>query len=217
MSPISGQPEAGQRRGPIRVVVADAHPLFRDALVRAIRQDAALEVVDDVSDPGELVDAITGGRPDVALVDAALADEAVMRGRGATRLLVLAADIDPAAAHAAVEAGADGYVSKDAEGAIICRAAAQLARGMNALDPYAQTSLVREMRLRRRDGRPALTRREREILVLMATGRTAPAIAEALGVSTATVKTHQQHLYAKLGVADRAAAVAEGMRKGLIE
>jgi two-component system nitrate/nitrite response regulator NarL len=80
-----------------------------------------------------------------------------------------------------------------------------------------QTGIAWEIQLRVRDERPVLSPREHEILVLVADGRTAPEIARQLGVSTPTVKTHQQHLYEKLGVTERAAAVAEAMRKGLIE
>ena len=71
--------------------------------------------------------------------------------------------------------------------------------------------------MRREDDRPALTGREREVLELTANGRSAPQIAEQLFLSTATVKTHLQRLYEKLGVSDRAAAVAEAMRRGLLE
>jgi two-component system, NarL family, nitrate/nitrite response regulator NarL len=205
------------RAGPIRVVVADEQPLFRDALARALRQDRALEVVADVGDGAGLVRALRDRRPDVVLLDADMLVEPVVAAGGAARLLVLAADVRPAAAYRAVEAGAAGYLSKDAEGAVICRAVAAVARGETVLDPSSQTGLAREIRLRGRDERPVLSPREHEILVLIAEGRTAPEIGRRLHLSTATVKTHQIHVYEKLGVAERAAAVAWAMRRGLLE
>jgi two-component system, NarL family, nitrate/nitrite response regulator NarL len=92
-----------------------------------------------------------------------------------------------------------------------------VARGETVLDPSSQTGLAREIRLRGRDERPVLSPREHEILVLIAEGRTAPEIGRRLHLSTATVKTHQIHVYEKLGVAERAAAVAWAMRRGLLE
>jgi two-component system nitrate/nitrite response regulator NarL len=77
--------------------------------------------------------------------------------------------------------------------------------------------LVAEIRLRSTSDAPVLTGREREILKLIADGRSLPEIAKALILGLTTVKTHAQHLYEKLGVSDRAAAVAEAMRRGLIE
>jgi two-component system nitrate/nitrite response regulator NarL len=209
-------PPAG-RGDAIRVISADAQPLFRDALARALRQDAGLELVAEAADRTKLVAAIARQNPDVVLVDAGLVDDATIAAGRSTRLLVLAADIDSAAAYAAVEAGAAGYVSKDADGPVICRAVTAIARGATVLDPRAQTGIAREIRMRVRDERAVLSPREQEVLVLIADGRSAPEIARELQVSTPTIKTHLQHLYEKLGVTERAAAVAEGMRQGLIE
>jgi two-component system, NarL family, nitrate/nitrite response regulator NarL len=205
------------RRGPIRVILADEHPLYRDALGRAIRQDAALELVHAAIHAADLASAIARFRPDVALVDAAALGAAPLENGCATRVLVLATEVDAAAAYAAVEAGAAGYISKDAEADVICRAVVAVARGETVLDPRVQSGIAGEIRLRVGDERPALTPREHEILVLTADGLSGPEIARALGISPATVKTHQQRLYEKLRVGERAAAVARAMRWGLIE
>jgi two-component system nitrate/nitrite response regulator NarL len=92
-----------------------------------------------------------------------------------------------------------------------------VARGETVLSPEAQRGIAKEVRLRAKDRRPALSGREREILVLTADGLSAPEIARRLHLSPTTVKTHLQHLYDKLGVSDRAAAVAEAMRHSLLE
>jgi two-component system nitrate/nitrite response regulator NarL len=85
------------------------------------------------------------------------------------------------------------------------------------LDSRLQTGVAREVRLRARDSRPVLSPRERQILALIAKGRSAPQIGRELFLSTGTVKTHILHLYDKLDVSERAAAVAEAMRLGLLE
>jgi two-component system nitrate/nitrite response regulator NarL len=200
---------------PIRVVVADQHPLFLDALARLIRQDRQLELLVEARDPKQLIDALAQHTADVLVIDAAMFPPAC--DRLSARTLVLAADISASAPYAAIARGARGVLSKDADAAAIRRAIAAVARGDAVLDPSAQTSIATELRLRRRNDRPELSRREREILVLMASGVNAPQIAGKLHIGSATVKTHQLHLYEKLGVAERAAAVAEGMRRGLLE
>jgi two-component system nitrate/nitrite response regulator NarL len=212
------RPQPSPPRRPVRVVAADPHPLFRDALARAIRDDPALELVAEEAATEELHRAIDRLRPDVAIGDADLlapllgaADAAV------TRMVLFAGDVVPSEAFAAVERGAAGYISRGSDGTAIRRAIAAVVRGETVLDPAAQTGLASEIRLRARDSRPALSPREQEILVLIAAGRSAPEIARELHLSTATVKTHLIHLYQKLGVSERAAAVAEGMRRGLLE
>jgi two-component system, NarL family, nitrate/nitrite response regulator NarL len=133
-------------------------------------------------------------------------------------VLVLSGAIDSAAVYAAVAAGAAGYWSKDAERDAICDAIAAVARGEQVLDPTLQSGVFAEIHAREVDTvRPVLTAREHEILRCIAQGKTAPTIGAELYLSTATVKTHLSHLYEKLGVNDRAAAVAEAMRRGLLE
>jgi two-component system nitrate/nitrite response regulator NarL len=205
----------------VRVLVADGQPLFCDALARAVRADPALILVDAVCDAAALRSAVAQARPQVIVIDRELLAAAAPPALGARgeppRLLVLAARVDSADVYAAIEAGASGYLSKDASGDMLCRAIAAVARGETLLDTSAQTLMAREIRLRGRDDRPLLSAREQQVLVLIAEGRTAPQIGRELHVSTATVKTHTLHLYEKLGVTERAAAVAEAMRRGLLE
>jgi two-component system, NarL family, nitrate/nitrite response regulator NarL len=204
--------------GPIRVISADAQPLYRDALARAIRQDRKLELVAEAQDVGQLTSAIRRLAPDVAVVEAEMLEPLPLGWEtGATRLLLLATEVSPIEAYDAIAQGAAGFLSKDAESSAIRRAIAAVARGETVLDRSAQTGIAKEIRLRTRDDRPELSAREQEILVLIADGQTAPQIARRLHLSTATVKTHLLHLYEKLGVTERAAAVAEGMRRGLLE
>lgn len=117
----------------------------------------------------------------------------------------------------AVASGAGAYLSKESTRERICDAVAAVARGEVVLSAEVQAGLASEIQIRERDGRPALTPREHEILVLTADGQSAPAIGGQLHLSQSTVKTHLKSLYEKLGVSDRAAAVAEAMRRGLLE
>jgi two-component system nitrate/nitrite response regulator NarL len=207
-----------RRAGPIRVISADPRPLFRDALARAIREDRELELVAEAHDVAQLAAAIRRLAPDVAVVEAEMIEPLPPEWEtGSTRLLLLAAEVSPVDAYEAIALGAAGYLSKDAESPAIRRAIAAVARGETVLDRSAQTGIAKEIRLRARDDRPELSPREQEILVLIAEGQTAPQIARRLHLSTATVKTHLLHLYDKLGVTERAAAVAEAMRRGLLE
>jgi two-component system nitrate/nitrite response regulator NarL len=200
------------------VVSADDQPLFGDALARVIDLDPGLELVRRCGDAQELADAVRELQPEVAVVNETLVEGLPPPWElRATRLLLLVTDPEPPEAYAAIEAGAGGYLSKDAEAAHIRRAIAAVARGRTVLDPSIQTGIAQEIRLRARDERPELSPREQEILVLVAKGQTAPQIARGLHLSTATVKTHLLHIYDKLGVTERAAAVAVAMRRGLLE
>jgi two-component system nitrate/nitrite response regulator NarL len=119
--------------------------------------------------------------------------------------------------YSAIAKGAAGYLTKYADARELCDAISAVARGRTVLAPELQTGIAGEIRLRAVHDRPFLSDREREILKLVAKGVTAPEIGKMLHLSTATVKTHLHHVYEKLKVAERAAAVAEAMRRGLLE
>jgi two-component system nitrate/nitrite response regulator NarL len=206
------------------VLVADDHPVFREAVAEIVARHSALELVGQASDGREALARIIELRPDVLVLDLRMPEldglavlRAVARDGLATRVLLLSAEIDSATAYDAVEAGAAGFVSKTAPQQEIGDAIAAVARGEVVLAPEIHAGLAEQIRVRSADERPVLSVRELEILKLTATGLSAPEIGRELYVSPATVKTHLQRVYDKLGVGDRAAAVAEGMRRGLIE
>jgi two-component system nitrate/nitrite response regulator NarL len=118
--------------------------------------------------------------------------------------------------HECLSLGASGYIAKDADRGEICDAIRGVAQGRTVLSDDALTSMTAELQQRRAAEHGVLTGRESEVLSLLAGGASAPDIAARLHLSQATVKTHLHNLYTKLGVSDRAAAVAEGMRRGLI-
>ena len=207
------------------VLVADDHPLFREGVARAVRERPDLELVGEVGDGRAALAGIRELSPAVAVVDLRLPEvdgvgiaNAVARDGLATRVLVLSAFTDPRLVYEAMSAGAAGFFSKDADREAVLDAVAAVARGESRVEPRLQSALFAEMRERARDDeRPLLTPREREVLGLMAEGLSAPAIGRRLYLATATVKSHQARIYEKLGVSDRAAAVAAAMRAGLLE
>ena len=209
----------------VTVLVADDHPLFRDGIARAVKERPDLELVGEAADGRAALDGIRELAPAVAIVDLRLPDldgmdilNAVKRDGLATRILMLSASTEGPLVFQAVSAGAAGYLSKNADRTAVCDAVAAIARGESVLDPGVQSGLFAEVRSRGvTDQRPVLTQRENEILRLIAEGKSAPDISRELFLSTATVKTHLGHLYEKLGVSDRAACVAEAMRRGLLE
>jgi two-component system nitrate/nitrite response regulator NarL len=208
----------------IRVLAADNHPLYLEAIAAAIRRAPGLELVAEVTDGRSALDQVRELEPDVALLDLRMPEldgmqvlNAIVREELGTRVVFLSAHVDGGTVYAAVGAGASGYLSKDAGAAAVCDAIAVAARGGTVLPTELQAGIAAEIRLRSEEDRPLLTKREQEVLRLVADGCSAPDTAKRLQLSQGTVKSHLQHLYQKLGVSDRAAAVAEAMRRGLLE
>ena len=209
----------------VSVVVADDHPLFREGIERAVRERPDLELVGAAADGREALSQIRELAPQVAVLDLRLPGldglqvlNALTRDGIPTRVLFLSATGDAEVVFQAVQAGAAGYFRKEADRDAILNGIAAVAGGRTAIEPELQAGVFDQIRLRGTgEERPILTTREREVLALMADGLSGPQIAERLIVALPTVKTHQARLYDKLGVSDRAAAVAEGMRRGLVE
>ncbi len=208
----------------VRVVVADDHPLFRDGLVRALADSGAIEVVAEADDGPSALAMIKEHHPAVALLDhqmpgmdGAQVAAAVVRDGLSTRVLLVSAHDDSAIVYQALQQGAAGFLPKESSRAEIVNAVLDCARGRDVLAPQLASGLAVEIRRRAEPAGPTLSGREREILKLIAEGGTIPAIAKMLFLAPSTVKTHVQRLYEKLGVKDRAAAVAEAMRRGLLD
>ncbi len=214
----------GQRARRIRVYLADDHPLFLRGIVQEVKERPELELVGQAVDGPQALADLKALEPDVAVIDMRIPGvsgldilAAAQRDGLRTRILVLSAHLESKLVYGAVAAGAAGYVSKEADRDTILDAVAAVARGEVVLDPGVQAGLADEIRRREVVERPSLTVRERQVLALTADGLTAPEIAARLQLGVATVRSHLQNLYEKLGVSDRAAAVAAAMRGGLLE
>jgi DNA-binding NarL/FixJ family response regulator len=213
----------------VRVMVVDDQALIRDGLMTLLGATADLEPVAAASNGAEAVALARRHVPDVILMDLRMPE---LDGVGATaqikaaqpqiEIVVLTTHADDASILAALNAGARGYLTKDAGMAEISRAIHAAAAGQGLLDPVVQSRLLAAA-----SGAPAppdpasadnadeLTPRELEVLALIARGRSNGEIAAALFVSAATVKTHVNHVFAKIGVRDRAQAVHYAYTHGL--
>ena len=208
----------------VRVVVGDDHPLFRDGVVRALVSSAEIDVVAEADDGISALAAIKEHQPAVALLDyrmpgldGAQVAAAVVRDQLPTRVLLVSAHDDSAIVYHALQEGAAGFLPKESTRAEIVAAVLNCARGRDVLSPGLAAGLAGEIRRRAEPAGPVLSPREREVLDMIARGLSIPAIAAELFLAPSTVKTHVQRLYEKLGVGDRAAAVAEAMRRKLLE
>ena len=207
----------------VSVVVADDHPFFRDGVTRGLVQSGLVHVVGEAGTGREALELIRQEAPTVALVDQQMPDldgldvtRAVVRDGLPTRVLLLSAFTDSAVVYQALECGAAGYLSKDARRAEIVDAVLRVAKGRTVVPAELAAGLAQQIRLRA-DAGPPLSERERQVLQGFARGLSVPQLARELYLGVSTVKTHTQRLYEKLGVNDRAAAVAEAMRRGLLE
>jgi len=208
----------------VRVVVGDDHPIFRDGVVRALVASEDIEVVGEADDGAAALALIRDLVPDVALLDYRMPEldgaqvaAAVRNAELTTRVLLLSAHDESAIVYHALQEGAAGFLPKESTRAEIVRAVRECAQGRDVLPASLAAGLAGEVRRRSEPAGPTLSGREREVLALIAQGQSIPTIARELYLAPSTVKTHVQRLYDKLGVSDRAAAVAEAMRRGLLE
>ena len=208
----------------VRVVVADDHPLYREGMVRALIASGSVEVVGEADDGATALQLIKTHQPDVALLDFQMPGmdgsqiaAAVQRDELPTRVLLLSAHDESAIVYQALQEGAAGFLPKESTRTEIVDAVVACAKGRDVVAPSLAASLAGEIRRRAEPAGPVLSPREREVLEGIARGLSIPAIAAQLYLAPSTVKTHVQRLYEKLGVGDRAAAVAEAMRRKLLE
>jgi two-component system nitrate/nitrite response regulator NarL len=206
----------------IAVLIADAQPLFRDALARVVQQDPELRLVAEAADGRAVMAAIRAQRPAVALVARELPElggdgvlAAVVRDRLDTRVVLLEArpgrDV-----WALLGRGAAGVLSRRVSADAVRAAVHRVADGGIAMCPDAQLALAGEARARRPE-RPLVSPRELQVLELVADGLSAPRIAQRLQLGNETVRTHLKRLYDKLEAHDRAQLVRHAMRRGLLD
>ncbi|MCP2242776.1 response regulator [Lentzea aerocolonigenes] len=201
----------------IRLVIVDDHPVVRDGL-RGMLAASDFEVVGEAASGDEAVAVVAAVSPDVVLMDLRMPGSdglsAIERLRThPCRVLVLTTYDTDRDVLPAIKAGATGYLLKDTPRDELQRAVRAAHAGEAVLSPAVATRLLGQVR------EPALeplSARELDVLALVAKGSTNRAVAAALFISEATVKTHLLHVYAKLGVSDRAAAVAVAYERGLL-
>jgi len=205
---------------PIRVLIVDDHPVVRDGLRGILTSDPEFEVVGEAADGAEALAGARAAKPDVILMDLRMpgvggvaAIRSLAEADIPARVLVLTTYDSDSDVVPALEAGATGYLLKDAPRDELVRAIRSAARGEAVLAPSVASRLVSQLRA---PEQATLSDRELEVLRLVAQGETNRGVAARLFISEATVKTHLLHIYTKLDVNDRAAAVGAAYERGLI-
>jgi DNA-binding NarL/FixJ family response regulator len=210
----------------IRVVVADDHAVVRRGLTGLIESTDDLEVVGVARDGSEAVDLVREHRPDVAVMDLQMpvldgveATRAIVGEATGTEVLVLTSFSDFARIDAAIEAGAVGYLLKDAEPEVLLDGIRAVARGGSPLDPRAARRLLSRRSTAAAESGDvevsALSPREAEVLRLVVEGLLNKQIAQRLGITERTVKAHLTSAYQRIGVADRTQAALWAQRHDL--
>ena len=204
----------------IRVLVADDHPIVRGGIVALLESADDLSVVGEASTGLQAVELALEHEPDIVLMDlqmpelsGAEATARILEQRPGVRVIVLTTYESDSAILQAIEAGASGYLLKAAPAGEILAGIRSVAAGDVALAPSIAAMLVNRVKT---PAGPTLSARETEVLALVAQGKSNPAIAQALFVSEATVKTHLLHVFEKLNVSDRTRAVTKAMELGLL-
>jgi DNA-binding NarL/FixJ family response regulator len=204
----------------IRLLIVDDHPVVRDGLRGLFTGEEGFDVVAEAANGSDAVVRAKAHDPDVVLMDLrmpgmdgvsairALAAEGVR-----ARVLVLTTFDTDSDVLPAIEAGATGYLLKDAPRDELLRAVRSAASGEAVLSPTVASRLLDQVR---QPAKETVSQRELEVLQLVSSGATNREVAERLFISEATVKTHLLHIYAKLGVNDRAAAVGAAFERGLL-
>ena len=204
----------------IRVLVVDDHPVVRKGLADLLSTADDMEVVSTAADGSEAVERVAAEHPDVVLMDLSMpgmdgceATRRIVADGGSARVLVLTSFTDQDGILAALDAGAVGYLLKDAEPAELLGSVRAVARGESPLDPKVAATVLRSRGSSRQP--PELTAREREVLSLVGAGLANKQIARRLGISEKTVKTHLTNVFQAIGVTDRTQAALWAERQGL--
>lgn len=207
------------------VVVEDESKILRSQL-NLLKAFPEIHVVGQASTGTDAVQRIKALQPDVVLLDLGLpgidgieVTRQVKQFRPATEVLIFTIFDDEEKVLAAIRAGASGYLLKGMEADKIVESILEVSKGGSVVQPQLARRLLRHFTRApaEEDPQGALSPRESEILKLIAKGLSNPQVAQTLGVSRATVRTHLEHIYAKLDVSNRTEAVTEGIKKGLID
>ena len=208
---------------PIRVLVVDDHPMLRKGLAAFLYVTSGLELAGEAGDGDAAIEACQESLPDVILMDLMMpgvggveAIQCIQECWPGTPILALTSYKDPELVQRALQAGAIGYLLKDAGSEELEAAIRAAYQGRSSLSPQAALALARSDASRPKPGHN-LTQREREVLALLAQGMSNPQIAEALSISKSTVSIHVSNILEKLDVRNRVEATAAALKYKLIE
>ena len=209
----------------MRVLIVDDHPVTRDGLKTAFGVSDEIEVVGEASSGEEAIKAVEEHTPDIVFMDVRMpgmngieATRLIRERHPETRVILFTIDESRASLSEAIQAGVSGYLLKDANVEELISAANNAMQGKAVIHPSLTQAFIEEVQLvERPSGAAPLSPREVEILQKIAYGATTKEVADQLGISFHTVKTHLERIFEKLGANDRAQAVAIAIRQGLVE
>jgi DNA-binding NarL/FixJ family response regulator len=210
----------------MRVLIVDDHPVTRDGLRTAFGMSEEIEVVGEAASGEEAMKAVEDLSPEVVFMDVRMpgmngiqATRMIRERHPETKVILFTIDESRASVAEAIQAGVSGYLLKDAGVSELVNAARQAMQGKAVIHPSLTQAFIEEVQLVDRPSSPEapLSPREIEILQKIAYGATTKEVADQLGISFHTVKTHLERIFEKLGANDRAQAVAIAIRQGLVE
>ena len=209
---------------PMRVLIVDDHPVTRGGLRTALSTSDEVEIVGEASSGEEAVERVSQLDPDVVFMDVRMpgmggieATRIIREDNPKTRVILFTVDESRQVISEAIQAGVSGYLLKDVSAQELVNAARLALEDKAVIHPSLTRAFIEEVQYADRRPEAPLSRRETEILQMVAYGSTTKEVAHDLGISPHTVKTHLERIFEKLGANDRAQAVAIAIRKGLVE
>jgi NarL family two-component system response regulator LiaR len=211
-----------------RILIADDHPLLREALCQVFSSQKDMEIVGQAGNGEEAIDLASQLKPDILVMDIMMpkfdgleASRQIKRITPNTAILILTAYDDDNYVLGLLEAGATGYLMKSAKGQDLVEAVRAVRSGESVLHPKIIEKLLKQAMAKPAEAagqkiKDLLSDREMEMLKLLATGMSNKEIAEKLYLSLRTVKAHMSNIFTKMNVASRSEALVEALRKGLI-
>jgi DNA-binding NarL/FixJ family response regulator len=208
----------------MRILIVDDHPITRDGLRTALSLTDDVEVVGEAASGEEAIEVVEDSKPDVIFMDVRMpgmngiqATKVIRERHPETKVILFTVDESRASISEAIQAGVSGYLLNDVGVGELVNAARLAMQGKAVIHPSLTQAFIEEVRLVDRKPEAPLSPREIEILQQVAYGSTTKEVADSLGISFHTVKTHLERIFEKLGANDRAQAVAIAIRQGLVD
>jgi DNA-binding NarL/FixJ family response regulator len=208
----------------MRILIVDDHPITRNGLRSALSTSKEVEIVGEASTGEEAVEEVKKLSPDVVFMDVRMpgiggleATREIRDINPETRVILFTVEESRSALADAIRAGVSGYLLKDVSAAELIHAAKMAMEGKAVIHPTLTRAFIEEIQYVEQRPETPLSRREAQIVQMVAYGATVKEVAHQLGISPHTVKTHLERVYEKLGANDKAQAVAIAFRKGLVD